>query len=287
MLVLFFDGNRSWFGPSEGRHTMPDDANHAAWRDYCQKLDALGVDPYAPDLPADDPRHEQVTAIVSEYKAATTHKLALPPKWEGHEPIQPVDSLPALAEWLSFQWRLVKGWELAGDKGKSSALRDAARAIRNAFRVLDWLGVDDRPERPLPADNLDTAKKQIDGLEKWIRDKHKSGWTAPAKKKPKATPATEPKSDEPASKQPAVVLSGPDQQPLVNGTRKPLLTMAQYDVVKVLLEAGVNGLTKDDLEYKSKHGDARKILKRLAAKDPDWQAVIHFPGSTGKRYRIG
>ena len=192
-----------------------------------------------------------------------------------------------LAEWLAFQWRLVKGWELAGDKAKPSTLKDASRAIRNAFRVLDWLGVDDRPERPLPADDLEAVKKQMDDLERWLRRKHKSGWTPPAKNKPTRNSATEAKGEEPASKPPAVVLSGPDQQPLVNGTQKPLLTMAQYDVVKVLLEAGVNGLTKDDLEYKSKHGDARKILKRLAAKDPDWQAVIHFPGSTGKRYRIG
>jgi hypothetical protein len=198
VLVLFFDGNRSWFGPSEGKHKMPDDAKQAAWREYCQKLEALGVDPYAPDLPADDPRHEQVVAIITEYKAATTHKLALPPNWEGHEPIQPVDSLPALAEWLAFQWRLVKGWELAGDKGKSSAVRDAARAIRNAFRVLDWLGVDDRPERPLPTDSPDALKKQIDDLEKWVRDKHKSGWTpTPKKVKPVSTATKKhPKRDE-------------------------------------------------------------------------------------------
>jgi hypothetical protein len=167
---------------------MTDDAKQEAWRGYCRKLEALSVDPYAPDLPADDPRHDEVAAIISEYKAATSPKLALPPNWEGHEPIQPVDTLLALAEWLAFQWRLVKGWELAGDKARPSALKDASRALRNAFRVLDWLGVEGRPERPLPTDNLEAAKKQLDDLERWIRDKHKSGWQ-PTPKMAKPAPA--------------------------------------------------------------------------------------------------
>lgn len=176
---------------------MTDDAKQAAWREYCRQLEAIGVDPYAPDLPADDPRQAQVVAIVTEHEAATTHTLALPPNWEGHDPIQPVDSLPNVAEWLAFQWRLVKGWELAGDKAKSTALEDAARTIRNAFRVLDWLGVDDRPERPLPTDNLEIAKKQIDALEQWIRDKHKSGWKPTPKKVEQAqTPKKHPRRED-------------------------------------------------------------------------------------------
>ena len=167
---------------------MSEDTNNAAWPEYCRKLEALGVDPYAPDLPADDSRHEQVQAIVNEYKAATTHNLVLPPNWEGHAPIQPVDSLPSLADWLEFQWLLIKGWELAGDKAKPSALRDASRAIRNAFRVLDWLGVDDRPGRPLLPDDLEAVKKDIDDVERWIRKKHKTGWKPSGKKREAATP---------------------------------------------------------------------------------------------------
>ncbi|MFO1044791.1 MAG: hypothetical protein U0941_23715 [Planctomycetaceae bacterium] len=160
---------------------MTDDAKQAAWREYCRKLEAIGVDPYAPDVPNNDPRHEQVAAIVAEYDGSTTHKLALPPNWEGHEPTQPVDSLPDLAEWLAFQWSMVKGWELAGDDARPTAMADASRAIRNAFRVLEWLGVDDRPERPMPANDVETAKSQIDDLERWIRKKHKAGWKASPK----------------------------------------------------------------------------------------------------------
>jgi len=68
--------------------------------------------------------------------------------------------------------------------------------------------------------------------------------------------------------------------------REPL-TLPQYDVVKALLGAGVRGLSKDKLDRKSKHGDARKILKRLADSDPDWEEAISFPGKPGGRYRIG
>ena len=160
---------------------MTDDAKTTAWREYCRKLEAIGVDPYAPNLPDDDPRHEQVVAMVAEYHATTTHKLALPTNWEGHDPIQPVESLLELAERLSFQWRLVKAGELAGDRAKPATLRDASRAMRNAFRVLEWLGVEDRPERPMPAESLDDAKQQLDDLERWIRKQHKAGWK-PSKK---------------------------------------------------------------------------------------------------------
>jgi hypothetical protein len=84
-----------------------------------------------------------------------------------------------------------------------------------------------------------------------------------------------------------VVLRGPGERPIVGGVEKGPLTLPQYDVVKALLDAGERGLSKDELDRKSKHGDARKILKRLAKSDPDWNAAIHFPGKAGGGYRIG
>jgi hypothetical protein len=86
---------------------------------------------------------------------------------------------------------------------------------------------------------------------------------------------------------PLVVLGSRDEFPIVCGHTKGPLTRAQYDVVQALLEAGERGLSKDELDRKSKHGDARKILKRLAASDTDWKAVIHFPGKPGRGYGIG
>jgi len=72
----------------------------------------------------------------------------------------------------------------------------------------------------------------------------------------------------------------------VNGKRKPILTAARYDAVQALIEAGETGLTKDQLDNKSGHTDARKLLKALADDDPDWAEAILFPGTTGKRYRV-
>lgn len=83
-----------------------------------------------------------------------------------------------------------------------------------------------------------------------------------------------------------VQLFGPGAKPTVKGKSKPTLTKAQYDVVRALIEAGQDGLTKDQLGHRSGHGDARKIMQRLANSDPDWKRVLLFPGTTGKRYRI-
>jgi hypothetical protein len=83
-----------------------------------------------------------------------------------------------------------------------------------------------------------------------------------------------------------VVLQGPNDPPLVCGREKRPLTRPQYDVVNALLEAGEDGLAKDQLDKRSGHGDARKILERLAKSDDDWNAVIEFPGVAGRGYRI-
>ena len=86
---------------------------------------------------------------------------------------------------------------------------------------------------------------------------------------------------------PAVILAGKTKQPKVRGRPKPVLRHAQYNVVKALVGAGETGLTVDQLVHQSGHSDARGILRRLADSDPDWQAVIQFPGKAGGHYRIG
>jgi hypothetical protein len=99
------------------------------------------------------------------------------------------------------------------------------------------------------------------------------------------------KNDEPETEatvsppEPAVILNGPDQNPIVLGKEKKRLSPARYDVVKALLDANRN-LTKDELDRKSKHSDARKLLGRLADSDPDWKAVIVFPAAHGAGYGI-
>jgi hypothetical protein len=155
---------------------MTDDARQQAWRRFCAQLEALGVDPYSPQVPADDPRHPQVQALLTEYKIAAGEIIPVPPGWEGHPPLRPLSDLAGVADWLKDQWTFVLATEVGGDKYKASALEQATRAVRNAFRVLDWLKVEDRPERPLAADTVAVAKEQIDALERWVRRKLRDGW---------------------------------------------------------------------------------------------------------------
>ena len=118
-----------------------------------------------------------------------------------------------------------------------------------------------------------------------------------------STPATtEPPPADKAKSDALVTLRGPTEPPIVKGIEKPRLTVAQYDVLKALMDAGDEGLTGDELAIKSGHGGAINVLKNLAGvvvkskkrarpkskskPDPDWQSVIVLPGGPGKRYRL-
>lgn len=82
-----------------------------------------------------------------------------------------------------------------------------------------------------------------------------------------------------------VVLNGPDGEPVVYGKAKRRLTRARYNVVKTLMDAGRN-LSKDELDRKSGHTEARKLLRALADSDPDWDRAIIRPEGPGTGYGI-
>lgn len=74
--------------------------------------------------------------------------------------------------------------------------------------------------------------------------------------------------------------------PVVNGNTKKMLTQAEHDILMALEEAGPRGLSKDELDEKSDHPEARKYLRKLAD-DPDWRSVILFPEQKGRGgYRL-
>jgi hypothetical protein len=81
-----------------------------------------------------------------------------------------------------------------------------------------------------------------------------------------------------------VRLQGPGKPVLLEGKEKPALSKTAYAVVEALVKANGAGLKKAALEKVC--GDARGVLKRLAKSDKDWRAVIHFPKSAGRGYRI-
>jgi hypothetical protein len=110
-----------------------------------------------------------------------------------------------------------------------------------------------------------------------------------------AEPPTEPPTDKPERSRtppdpqdvPSVQLRGRDEAPLVLGREKPQLSEGEYNVIEALLDAGDRGLSKDKLDEKSGHTEARKFLTRLRNSDPDWAAVIRLPGRPGRGgYRI-
>lgn len=84
----------------------------------------------------------------------------------------------------------------------------------------------------------------------------------------------------------AIVLYNLKDCPFVLGKRKSPLSTPRYAVVKALIEAGEQGLTKDGLVKASGKGGAVNIMKGLAGSDKDWEAVLLLPGKTGGRYRI-
>lgn len=155
---------------------MTDDAKQAAWRRFREQLETLGVDPYSPDVPEDDERHEQVQAIVAEYLGIPLPLFPLPESWEGSPPLFTITSLDDVARWLRDEWGIVTATRLGSEDGVFPAKKRAMQTLRNVHRILDVLDVDDRPERQPPADTLEECEQQFQQLEQWFREKHASGW---------------------------------------------------------------------------------------------------------------
>src|SRR5690606_35846024 len=95
-----------------------------------------------------------------------------------------------VAQWLRDEWNSVTAIRLGSEDGFYPAKYRANQTIRNAHRILDDLGIDDRPERQPPAESLEECEQQFRQLEQWFREKHASGW----KPKQAATLAASPRA---------------------------------------------------------------------------------------------
>jgi hypothetical protein len=87
----------------------------------------------------------------------------------------------------------------------------------------------------------------------------------------------------PPQPQPVVELRGSAQKPIINGVEVEPLSQPRYAVVKALLAAGPDGLSKSELERVK--GDAVKYLRELS-KLLHWQDAINMAGTPWQRYSI-
>jgi hypothetical protein len=185
----------------------------------------------------------------------------------------------------------------------------APELLRELWGVLDRIGgtIPQRPEVLKSNPRVEEAYIQevlqaIADIIRWCDEKREAeggksaettGDSGPVP--PTGFPPTEPATRVPDGSEPipiaesstkSVILYGRQHGPKVRGKIKNRLTNAQYDVVLALLQAGDRSLTKDQLNEKSKHGDARKVLRRLFNSDSDWESVIQLAGKTGRGYQI-
>jgi len=84
----------------------------------------------------------------------------------------------------------------------------------------------------------------------------------------------------------AIALGEAGESPVVFGKQKSPLSAAKYEVIKTLLAASPAGLSKNELESRSKKADAVKYLRQIRNIDKDWNAAIIMAGKSWQRYRI-
>jgi hypothetical protein len=227
-----------------------------------------------------------------------------PESWEPRPPVRlhygPTRSNPAVAcqpilyerenRWVIAEWVQTPGanaWRFLGEvpPRERSAAETIGRCIQLGIAVTPTLAA--------------TAAKTAAGPA--AIPEGENGATEPPVQPPRSderaavpasgtVPPSKPTAGEgdrtPKAPGPLVILGEPGDQPMVRGILKPRLTLARYNTVKALLDAGDAGLSGDDMVLKSGHGGAVNTLKSLAKSDPDWASVILLPGQPGRRYRI-
>lgn len=197
-----------------------------------------------------------------------------------------VSSLFDLLEKVRIYQTVVEMLGFLGQSSNASVLDtvNAYRQIAERLRLRqpgmsELLSRQDDPSEELR--NLEAwAKAEADSTSKLNPPeiKRDSQWKHKDKPPDSAASTTSMESDSPK-----VVLGKPGTPCRVLNKEKPALTDAKYAVVKALLDAGKEGLTKDALE--AVRSSARRILNDLR-EDPDWAEVILMAGQTNGRYRI-
>jgi hypothetical protein len=152
---------------------------------------------------------------------------------------------------------------MGGETYKADALEQADRAVRNGFRMLASLGVEERPERPTPAESLVVAKLQLDALERWVRQKAKGGWMPPEPSQPEAAKVSNAKIESRRKR-----ADFPDQYEVNLHVHKYLSQNPAVGVRKVAKAVGFSIGTVQKTEAWRLTMGRRKAAKAPAKKDP-------------------
>ena len=178
---------------------------------------------------------------------------------------------------LAVQRRLAIWEDNTFDPGKVSFLGENEQGRGYGPYAILVVMVDDLSESDVPA-----LMRMVEKVRKEL-EKRASGQQAETVE---TSENVENDKRVPVAQSERVKLYGRDEEPEIDGKPAPKLTPAQYDVIKALLEAGPFGLGKDDLDIRSGHTEARKLLKATVKKLSAWGEVIAFPGTTGRKYRV-
>ncbi len=212
---------------------------------------------------------------------------------ETTEPAIPVDTVPGLrvlcnaviehlhtiAKW--HQWRdnpvAAQLWE----QPKPPPDYSPDNLIREVWAIMRALPGQARPPLPTMPLTVNAATSSLDAVIGWCETQEAAVQSDTKTDDHQATQD----SQKPILRSERVLLFGRNDSPVVDGKPKPLLTKAQYDVIRTLIEAGLVGLSKDQLIFASKHGGAVTTLRHLRD-DSDWADVLPLPGRPGRGYRI-
>jgi integrase len=89
-----------------------------------------------------------------------------------------------------------------------------------------------------------------------------------------------------APDRPAIELTGPGKAVLLPGVSMPPIGDVEYDAISVMLAAGRDGLSKDQMAHRCEYGAWRNYLADLVKSHDYWKAVILMAGKPYGRYKI-
>jgi hypothetical protein len=155
-----------------------------AWERFASKMAALGIDPLGPPIGENDPRFDEVQAIIAEF-GGDAPLPPLPPNWEGLRPVDFDGTFAGIGRWLDFEWWQIIAKTTFPGAGQTS-LAHLNVVIRNAYRAFAYFQVANPPKRAARATEIAVARERVEALVAFIRSKLRSGWQSPITDQPKA-----------------------------------------------------------------------------------------------------